>query len=558
MPVSLLRSERLSKDRRHVKQAGPRFGKRGDLERRLAQVCLDLPPWRRRIALAIAGGLAAFALPPFNWVPVLVPSFVFLLVVAGGERRRRSAFGAGWWWGFGHFLAGDYWIANSFMIDPIHFGWMIPIIIPGLSAYLAIYCGLAVMAAWHWRHRPLSYVLALAAVWPATEWLRGHVLTGYPWNLIAYSWSNINAMMQSAAWWGSWGLGAITVLLVSLPALFLMTSRRVACVGLLCGVVILWAIWGAGVYRLAAAGYATVAGTKLRLVQPAIPQLDKMMGLHRTENFVKHLRMSIDEAGFDHLTAVIWPESAAPPFLERFSDERATMTMAVPRAGTPAAGLLIAGSVRGQPLDGDLDQVWNSLVVLNGEGRILATADKFHLVPLGEYVPLRSVFPFINKLTPGSMNFSTADGPQTVHVPGLPPFGALICYEVIFPGAVTNAADRPNWLLNITNDGWFGTSTGPYQHFASARFRAVEEGIPLIRAANTGITAEVDSYGRIIASLPLGAANALDVDLPEKLQSPTLFTRFGVGGFILLSLVMSACGYALTYWRDNRNDNISQ
>ena len=209
-------------------------------------------------------------------------------------------------------------------------------------------------------------------------------------------------------------------------------------------------------------------------------------------------------------------------------------------------------------LQGPLDQIWNSLEVLNANGDVLATADKFHLVPLGEYVPFRDILTFINKLTPGDMNFSTGPGPQTVHVPGLPPFGALICYEVIFPGAVTDPKDRPDWLLNITNDGWFGTSTGPYQHFASARFRALEEGIPLIRSANTGITAEVDSYGRVVSALPLGVSSILDVSLPEKLQSTTTFTRFGVLTFILFSLVMAVGGYALTYWPDNRKPLISQ
>jgi apolipoprotein N-acyltransferase len=348
------------------------------------------------------------------------------------------------------------------------------------------------------------------------------------------------------------------MLLAALPLLFLVTGRSVAVIGNLCGVLLLAVLWIGGAERLATASNATVPGVKLRLVQPAIPQLDKLTGAHREDNYFKHMRMSVEAPGFDQLTAVIWPEASAPPFLERYRDWRMELTKVVPRVNTPSAGLLVVGAVRGEPLTGDLDQVWNSLEVLNGDGDILATADKVHLVPLGEFVPLRNILTFINKLTPGNMNFSTGPGPQTVRVPGLPPFGALICYEVIFPGDVANPVDRPDWLLTITNDGWFGTSTGPYQHFASARYRALEEGIPLIRAANTGISGAVDSYGRVVAILPLGVANTLDVDLPEKLQSATPFTRFGAVGFILFSLVMGAVGFGLTYWQSNRNRLISQ
>lgn len=532
-----------------------------DIGARFAAVCFALSPWGRRGVLIFLGAIGAFALPPFNWIPILIPALSLLLCLASDVRSRRAAFGAGWWWGFGHFLVGDYWIANSFMIDAKRFGWMIPPVIGGLSAFLAIYVGLAVMVAWHWRRHPLSYVLVFAAIWPVTEWLRGHVLTGYPWNLIAYSWSSIDAMMQSAAFWGSWGLGSMTVLLATLPLLFLLTSRRIAVIANLCGVILLMGLWGAGAERLATASTKTVPNVKLRLVQAAIPQLDKMMGGNRQQNLEKHWRMTVETPGFDQLTAAIWPESAVPYLIERDQGLREALAQAVPyngAAGSAKPGLLITGAVRAEPKDGPIAQIWNSLEVLNGQGQVLATADKFHLVPLGEYVPYRDILTFINKLTPGSLNFSTGPGPQTVHVPGLPPFGAMICYEVIFPGDVTDPADRPDWLLNITNDGWFGTSTGPYQHFTSARYRALEEGIPLIRAANTGISASVDSYGRIVAILPLGVASTLDVDLPEKLQSTTPFTRFGAVVFVLFSLVMAVAGFGLTYWQSNKNRLISQ
>jgi apolipoprotein N-acyltransferase len=223
------------------------------------------------------------------------------------------------------------------------------------------------------------------------------------------------------------------------------------------------------------------------------------------------------------VNAVIWPETAATVFLDRSDDWRAYVA-----AAAPPGGLLITGTLRGDPPQGEPKRYWNSLAVIDPHARIVATADKFHLVPLGEYVPLRDILgPFVGKLTAGAGDFSAGPGPVTVHAPGLPPFSPLICYEVIFPGAVTDPKDRPDWLLNVTNDGWFGRSPGPFQHFASARFRAVEEGLPLARAANTGITAMVDPFGRIVAALPLGTEGTLDVLLPAPL-APTLFARTGL------------------------------
>ncbi len=511
-----------------------------------------LTPWQKRGILVLLGGLGAFALPPFDWVPLLIPCFVGLLLLGMRATRLRAAFGAGWWWGFGHFLVGDYWIANSFMIDAARFGWMVPPVIGGLSAFLAIYPGLATLAAWRWRHRPLILVLIFAAAWPITEWLRGHVLTGYPWNLIAYSWTSIDAMMQSAAVWGSWGLSGVTVLLASLPMLFLTIRRRPALIANLVGVAILAGLWGGGLYRLSQASEAMVPGVKLRLVQAAISQQEKLSGANRAQHVDKHWNLTVETPGFQNLTAAIWPETAANYLLERDPMLRSYLGNAA-----PPGGLLITGAPRAEPESGPFKEIWNSLEVLDGTGKILASTDKFHLVPLGEYVPLREIFPFINKLTPGSLNFSRGPGPRTVHVPGLPPFGGLICYEVIFPGAVTDPIDRPDWLLNLTNDGWFGTSTGPYQHFASARFRAVEEGLPLIRAANTGISAAVDPYGRVLASLPLGATGTLDVTLPEKLQDGTIFARYGIMISILFSAFSSLAAFILSYWKAGTNGQIS-
>lgn len=494
--------------------------------------------WTRRLTLMIFGAIAALAFSPINALPLFAVGVVALIWAAETASRRRSAFAIGWWWSFGHCLAGFFWIANSFLIDPVRFGWMVPPVIAGLAAYIALYPALAVAMAWHRGASPLARVLLLAATWTIAEWLRGHVFTGFPWNLAAYVWSFNPAMMQSVALWGSWGLSLLTILLAGLLSLMGRGSRRTDLRAGGVFVLLLLALYGYGTWRLMegdrAQANAVETGVTLRLVQGNIDQWEKLTGAHRDRDIAQHLKLSTTMPGLDAVRAVIWPETAATVFLDRSADWRAYVA-----AAAPPGGLLITGTLRGDPPQGEPERYWNSLAVIDPQGRIVATADKFHLVPLGEYVPLRDILgPFIGKLTAGAGDFSAGPGPVTVRAPGLPPFSPLICYEVIFPGAVLDPSDRPDWLLNVTNDGWFGRSPGPFQHFASARFRAVEEGLPLARAANTGISAMVDPYGKVVAALPLGTEGALDVFLPAPL-APTLFARTGLvipGSMIVLAL----------------------
>ena len=496
--------------------------------------------WTQRLILMIFGAVAALAFPPVDALLVFAVGQVVLIWTMEIAERRRAAFAAGWWWGFGHFLAGFFWIANSFLIDPVRFGWMVPPVIAGLAAYMAVYPALAVAAAWHRAAPPLARVLLLAATWTIAEWLRGHVFTGFPWNLAAYVWSFDAAMMQSAALWGAWGLSFVTILLCGLISLMGRGARATTVRASVACTVLVVALFGYGAARFDLVPPTAVATDKpvmLRLVQGNIDQWEKLTGAHRDRDIAQHLRLSVMTPGIDKVQAVIWPETAATVFLDRSDDWRAYVA-----AAAPPQGVLITGTLRGDPPQGDPERYWNSLAVINPGAQIIATADKFHLVPLGEYVPMRNILgPFVSKLTAGAGDFSAGPGPVTVQAPGLPPFSPLICYEVIFPGAVADAdpANRPAWLLNLTNDGWFGRSPGPYQHFASARFRAVEEGLPLARAANTGITGMVDPFGRVIAALPLGTEGALDVLLPAPL-APTIFARTG----LLLPLVLVVVGLA--------------
>ncbi|MHA1113242.1 MAG: apolipoprotein N-acyltransferase, partial [Alphaproteobacteria bacterium] len=468
--------------------------------------------WRRWICAFILGAAAAVALPPIHLVIVLPISFTGLVwLIEGGTRRQALA--VGWWFGFGYFVVGLYWIANALMTDPERFAWMIPFATAGLPALLAVFPALA---AWLVRlagRTGVGGVLVLAGAWGAGEWLRGVVLTGFPWNLVAHVWDFSAAMLQPAALVGAYGLSILTVAVAAMPA------ALAPCAGsgirpwrgraaLLAALAVLGVWWGGGAARLAMAPESTVPGVRLRLVQANVAQTHKWRAELREAQFARHLRWTRAPAA-EPVTHVIWPETAVPYVLALDPLRRRRMAMA-----TPPGGLIISGAVRTTAPDAAEFKAWNSLQAIDTAGRIRASYDKAHLVPFGEYVPLRVLLE-MTKITHGRSDFSAGPGARTLDLPGLPPASPLICYEAIFPGRVT-AADgpRPAWLLNVTNDAWYGLSAGPYQHFAAARLRGVEEGLPLVRAANTGISAVVDGYGRITARLGLGEEGVLDAALP--------------------------------------------
>jgi apolipoprotein N-acyltransferase len=239
-------------------------------------------------------------------------------------------------------------------------------------------------------------------------------------------------------------------------------------------------------------------------------------------------------------THVIWSEASAPLFL---ANDRERLRLL--GDFTPTGGLTLLGTLRTTPPGSEPFQVWNSMLALDDKGLVIGSYDKAHLVPFGEFMPLRSILG-LGSVAGGSTDFSRGPGVQTLRLPGLPPVGPLICYEVIFPGSVADGSDRPDWLLNLTNDGWYGISAGPYQHLVAARLRAVEEGLPVVRVANTGISAIIDPAGRLMAELGLEKQGVLDGPLPRPLDRPTLFAMTGVWGIVVLTLVLGVVGVLLS------------
>lgn len=489
---------------------------------RLKNRTAALGGWTRAGLAVLLGMLTTLALPPVHAIPVLLLTLPALVWLLDGTKSWRGALGIGWLFGLGHFSTGFYWIANALLIDPERFGWMIPFAVGGLGGLMAIFPAAAAALARLAGTEGPARVLTLAAAWGALEWVRGWFLTGFPWNPMATVWMPADAVLQTTAVVGTYGLGMLTVLAFAAPALLADPAgdRRRGVGTLAAAWAVLAVATAAGAVRLASADGAMADGPRLRIVQPHIPQIDKWKQDKRDDNLLRHIELSQQE-GFAELDAVIWPETATPFAINLDHDRRRLAAHAA-----PPNGVLLTGAPRMTPRGEEPFQVWNSLVALGPDGAILNTYDKMHLVPFGEYVPLRDVLP-LDKITPGSTDFSFGTGPRLMSVPGLPPAGPLICYEVIFPGQIVrDRANRPAWLLNVTNDGWYGISAGPFQHWATARLRAVEEGLPLVRAANTGISGVIDAHGRVLASQPLGTSGVVDAVLPPPL-APTPYARGG-------------------------------
>ena len=508
-----------------------------------------LTGWRRSALLVGLGVAAAMALPPVYGLPLLIPAFVGLLWAVETSPGPGRAFSAGWWFGVGHFAAGLAWISFAFLVDAPRYGWMAPFAVAGMAAGMALFPAAAAILGYlvfERRLTALGRVLVFGAMWMLTEWVRGWVLTGFPWNLLGTVWVFSDAMIQLAALTGVYGLSLLAVVAAAMPAVLAEPvsgggGERNRWMPVLAAAGVLALVWAGGEWRLAGAGNDTVPGVRLRLVQPNIPQNQKWKRELRWGHVLKQLEMSNRPAPPGRSpTHVIWAETAVPFVISGPSQ----LTRAVGRAAPPG-GMVIVGAPRTAGSGEASKELFNSVLAIDSQGRIKDVYDKHHLVPFGEYVPLRSVLP-VGKLTAGRQDFSPGPGIRTLVLDGLPPFSPLICYEVIFPGRVAEKNNPPQWLLNLTNDAWFGFSSGPYQHFAAARLRAVEEGLPLVRVANTGISGVIDPYGRVVRRLGLGQEGIIDSPLPVETAYNPPFSRLGPWMTGLIFIMAFGFGFLLT------------
>jgi len=487
------------------------------------------------------GAAGALAFEPFRFFPLLLLAYAALVLLldgaAEGKHRFRDAALIGWSFGFGFFLIGHYWIGYAFLVDASAHAWQMPIAMLVMPSGFGLFYGAAAalcMLAWRSGRRRIFF---FTAVFFAAEWLRGHILTGFPWNLPAYGWAASTALLQSTAVFGAYGLSLLTLLFGASLALLAADSDRAKFLPTALALLFL-GLWAGGELRLAYGPEASVPDVRLRIVQPSTSQIEK----YDPDKLAQNWRRLIDlSAGATERppTHIIWPE-AAPPFFAPIDQVPQALDEVAKLADD--SRLLLTGEVRIAE-EGGQRRFYNSFGVFGPHGKVLATYDKFHLVPFGEYLPLSGILRSLGfSEIAADTGFSAGPGPKTISVPGTPPFGPLICYEVIFPNEVA-AQPRPAWFVNLTDDSWFGPNTGPMQHLLIARVRAIEEGLPIARAANSGISAVIDGYGRIRARLPLGMRGVIDADLPTALP-PTLFARFGN---VILLLFFAMC-IVVVFW----------
>ncbi|MCB1380183.1 MAG: apolipoprotein N-acyltransferase [Alphaproteobacteria bacterium] len=484
----------------------------------------------RRMALSwLCGAVAALGLPPLDLWPALFVALPVFLAQLQDVAGRRQAFALGWLFGFGYFVVAFHWIGFAFLIDAKTYLWMMPFMVGGLAGSMAIYWGIAALAVHLARLRGLGTAIGFATTLATAEWLRGRLFTGFPWAAPGLQVDGMGTVSQMAAYCGMTGLTFLLVLWAGL-GLVLATHgpRRQKLVALLL-LLLLPVSWGAGAWRLAKAGDLAPGSSTVRIVQPNVAQdmkwrddnaraiFDQLQGLSTAPSTMR-------PGGLTDVTYLLWPESAVPFLIDESPVARTEL-----RRMLPDGTVLMTGAIRREPeAEGTDYRVFNSIITFDGEGAVVARYDKWRLVPGGEFLPfawLLEPLGFRRVVTvPG--NFAAGPGPVTLALPGGLKVAMLVCYEVIFPHNLVDGGDRPAAIVNVTNDGWFGQSTGPYQHLAQARLRTIEQGLPLLRAANTGISAVIDSYGVVLASLPLGTEGVLDAALPAAI-APTPYARWG-------------------------------
>lgn len=527
----------------------------------LADALVLLHGWRRWAAAFLAGLASVLALPPLFFAPVLLVTLPVLVLLLDGadadpptDKRMRPGpfFASGWWFGFGYFLAGLYWLAEALLVNAAAHAWLIPFALTLIPAGLALFIAVPCAIAGKLWGVGFARVGVLAGMLAAFEALRGVIFTGFPWNGFHSALGLHDTLLQGHALIGPLGASLLVLLVAMAPAGLWpagMTGRgsRLAALGMAL-VLVAWAGFGAA--RLALSDSTATQDMTVRIVQPNIAQADKWNRELADQHFATLLRLT-QSAGGDpanptglallDTTHVVWPESAFPFLLTQRPDALAAIGSVLPLGMN-----LLAGAIRAETQGGSR-VFYNAVYALNDRGEITDAYDKVRLVPFGEMLPFGDLIDRLGlrPLVSAPAGFAPGPGPNVLETVDGASGLALVCYEAIFPAFVRAGVrdHAPDYLLNVTNDAWFGTSAGPHQHVFQARLRAIETGLPLVRAANTGISAVVDSYGRIKGRLEIGQQGVLDRAVPAKLPA-TVYRAVGDAPFwVLLVLVLSVSIY---------------
>lgn len=481
---------------------------------------------KRLLLLAIVGFLSSFAFTPYYQVWCLCVGLSALLFFAFYSRGYKESFLLGYVFGFFFFLGGLYWIANALFVDIGSYLYLVPLAIVAIPALLALYiaCLLCILQYFN-NKNSFRFAILFVCSWVVFELLRTYLFTGFPWLATGYSVMFFSSFVQSASVFGVFGLSFIVVSVCCIPFLLIHVNRlNIALV--VCIAMIVLVNFAFGFYRLKAP--TEYHDHYVVVVQPNISQQDKINYKKFADNLNKLVALTVQPKDFvSNSGYIIWPETALGHYY------KTPIVRSIIENIVPSGHYLITGVDR---LHGS--RLYNSIMAYNHRGKIVAHYDKFHLVPFGEYLPFRNLFPkYMYNISNGLIDFEAGHGPTTISLGHMPSFSPLICYESLFPKEVIEPRVQPKFLINFTNDAWYGDTSGPYQHFDMTRLRAVEFGIPMIRAANTGISAVIDSYGRIISYLSLNNAGVIQRKIPLPLKYTSIFSKYG-NNIIIFSIII--------------------
>lgn len=467
----------------------------------------------------------ALAMPPvgaFYILLICVPAFILL---TESSKTKLETFLTGWSFGAGYFISGLYWVSMALFVDIAIWWWVLPFSLILGPTLLGIYFGIIPLISWRYKANKLAYITITITAWAFIEYIRGWVFTGFPWNLAGYTWHLSLPIMQINAYIGIYGLTLLTLLWASTPIIPNKTVRNILIASFIIASI-------TGLMRLYANPTAP-SGQNVRIVQANIEQKLKWDKETILSNFKQHIDLTSTPSA-NPIDFVVWPETA---IITNNYNEKDTLDIIAKSLPNNSTGII--GSLNTQ-YKFKTTEYFNAITFINKKGDVIGRYNKHHLVPFGEYIPYRD---FLN-LTPIAAgismigDFTRGKGILTIDIKDKPNPSPLICYEGIFPHKVAlQGENRPEWLVNVTNDAWYGHTAGPYQHFEITRVRAIEEGLPLVRAANTGISATIDPLGRVIGSKKLGKKGVVDTILPKPL-SPTPYSKYGDSIFLTLILLL--------------------
>jgi len=495
-------------------------------------IWLDGKPKRMWFAAVLLGFILAL-----GQAPVSLPVGVFISIPILGYCAFRAstwkrAFAIGWWAGLGYFGLGMIWLVEPFFVEPEKHAILAPFALVAVSGGLALFWGIAFAFSKQFGAGLGRYIIGLAVAWAVVEYLRSILFTGFPWGLLGYTWIE-TPIAQWASVVGPFGL----VFMTAFGGLLMLSFPNKRFVAPVITLLFFSTLWVGGTWRIPDAQAKQETNIRVRLIQPNAPQHQKWDPEWIGVFFRRALELTASPMK-EAVDLVIWPETAVPFALQNDTDDLKILSDS---AGPNAH--IIAGIRRFEE-----NNLYNSMVHLDQKGGLVSIYDKSHLVPFGEYIPFSEYLSGLGLrgMAANLQGFSSGAGPEVISAYGLPSYLAMICYEAIFPSFAHTGDDRPEFLMHITNDAWFGDTIGPYQHLVQVRFRAIEQGLPAARSANTGISAVIDPYGRIVSRLKFNKAGVLDADLPVPLN-PTIYAQFGEVPFFVMMLLLGLIAKYVTY-----------